>query len=246
MFEYYFTYWDDLPANSGQDIFGIEHLSWLIGITAAIVLIAICSRKWDAIRRGRFLKILAVILLAMEAYREIVLTATGYMSVRTLPLHLCGMAVFIEALFAFFPVAFFGELTCVAILPAATAALIFPDWLLYPSVNYMNLHGFISHGILVLFAILVLLWEKYVPKLRRIYMLGLFFAIASPILYQINLRAGSNFMFLNRPSTGSPLETIYTTYGYGAYLTIFGTVVAVIILAMYGIFWIIRRISRCS
>ncbi|MCD8324899.1 MAG: hypothetical protein LUC32_08170 [Clostridiales bacterium] len=31
-------------------------------------------------------------------------------------------------------------------------------WLRYPTVNYMNLHGFLSHGILVLFAVLVLIW----------------------------------------------------------------------------------------
>ncbi|MCD8045877.1 MAG: YwaF family protein [Clostridiales bacterium] len=243
VFDQYFTYWSDLPADSGRTTFGTEHLLWLAGIAAAIVLCAIISRSWDARRKDRFLKILAVILLAMEGYREIVLTATGHMAVRTLPLHLCGLAVFIEALFAFFPVAFFGELTCIAVLPAAMAALACPDWLRYPTVNYMNLHGFLSHGILVLFAVLVLLWGKYVPRIRRIYMLGLFFAVAAPILYRINLRVGSNFMFLNCPSEGSPLEGIYSVYGYGAYLAVFGAVVAGIILAMYGILGLIRYVK---
>ncbi|MCC8080489.1 MAG: YwaF family protein [Lachnospiraceae bacterium] len=266
MFEFYFTYWSDLPADSGYDTFGIVHLTWLAGIAIAIVLCTVlflkCSSpsqdqfqkcsplspdqfpKQISSAQDRFLKTLAGIMLAMEAYREIVLIVTGHMEFENLPLHLCGLAIFAEALFAFFPNSFLGEFTCVACLPGAASALIFPDWLRYPTVNYMNLHGFIMHGILVMFPILVLVSGKYVPHIRRIYMPVLFFAVAAPILHRLNAWQGSNFMFLNRPSLGSPFEAVYEAYGYGVYLAVFGVTVFAVILAMYGGIGLIRFILK--
>ncbi|MCC8150435.1 MAG: TIGR02206 family membrane protein [Lachnospiraceae bacterium] len=235
MFDHYFTYWDDLPADGGYPLFGGVHLAWLFGIAATIILCVICLRRQSPALQNRLLKILAFILLALETYREIVLAVTGHFSFQTLPLHLCSLAIFIEAIFAFFPKAFFGELVCVVILPAATAGLLCPDWLRYPTLNYMNIHGFASHGILVLFSIITLLSGKYRPRIRRIYMSLLFFAVAVPVIYRLNVWQGTNFMFLNRPSTGSPFETIYEAYGYTAYLAVFSATVLALILAMYSI-----------
>ncbi len=245
MFEHYFTYWSDLPSDSGYDIFGTVHLIWLVGITIAIILYAAKYSQWPPAVQSRVLKTLAVIMLAMEAYREIVLTVTGHMEFENLPLHLCGLAIFVEVLFAFFPNTFLGEFTCVACLPGAASALIFPDWLRYPTINYMNLHGFIMHGILVLFPILVLLSGKCVPNIRHIYMPALFFAVSAPILHRLNVLWGSNFMFLNRPSNGSPFETVYEMYGYGGYLAVFGVTVFAVILAMYGVIGGIRSMTGC-
>lgn len=183
-------------------------------------------------------------MLLMEAYKDIVLIVTGHMEFQYLPLHLCGIAIFLEALFAFFPCAFFGELTCVVCLPGAAAALLFPDWARYPTINFMNLHGFILHTILVLFPVLTMLSGKYLPKLRKIYMPLLFFAAAAPILYRINVWQNTNFMFLNWPSLGSPFETVYQNYGYGGYLAVFGGTVFVVILIMYGIAGMIGMIKH--
>ncbi|MCD8133224.1 MAG: YwaF family protein [Clostridiales bacterium] len=243
MFEFYFTYWNDLPSDSGYDTFGIVHLTWLAGMAVAIVLCSVLFLKCSSSAQERFLKTLAVIMLAMEAYRETVLIVTGHMEFENLPLHLCGLAIFVEVLFAFFSNSFLGEFTCVACLPGAASALIFPDWLRYPTVNYMNLHGFIMHGILVMFPILVLISGKYIPNIRRIYMPVLFFAVAAPILHCLNTWQGSNFMFLNRPSLGSPFETVYEAYGYGAYLAVFVATVFAVILAMYGGIGGIRRMA---
>lgn len=37
MFEDYFTYWDDLPEDSGFELFSVTHITWLIVITAGIL-----------------------------------------------------------------------------------------------------------------------------------------------------------------------------------------------------------------
>ncbi len=235
MFQYYFTYWDDLPSGIGFEIFGKTHMIWLAGITFVIIVSCICFLKCSADRQKKILRRLALVMLMMEAYKDSVLFFTGHMSVQYLPLQLCGMAIFAEALFAFFPCTFFGEFICAACLPGAAAALLFPDWSRYPVINYMNLHGFVLHAILVLFPILVMISGKYTPKLRNIYMPLLFFAVVSPIIYRINIWQGTNFMFLNRPSTGSPFETIYANSGYACYLLVYGATVLAVILIMYGL-----------
>lgn len=244
MFKYYFTYWDDLPADIGFDLFGKIHMTWLLGIILVIIIGSAVFLKCGNDRQNRILKTLAVIMLIMEAYKDSVLIVTGNMSVQYLPLHLCGIAIFIEVLFAFFPCAFLGELSCVVCLPGAAAALLFPDWSRYPIINFMNLHGFILHTILVLFPILIMLSGKYMPKIRRIYMPIVFFAAAAPIIYHINVWQETNFMFLNWPSLDSPFEMIYKTYGYKGYLAAFGGTVFIVILIMYGIAGIINGIKR--
>lgn len=235
MFNYYFTYWDELPADSGYDLFGKVHIIWLIGIILAVFVCSSLYLKWGVTTQNRFLKILSITMLIMEVYKDCVLAATGYMQFQYLPLQLCGIAIFIEALFVFFPCSFLGELMCVVCLPGAASALIFPDWLRYPTINFMNLHSFIIHGILVLIPILVMISRKYTPDIRHIYMPLLFFAIATPIIYRINVWQQTNFMFLNHPSNDSPFETIYLHYGYGCYLAVFGGIVLIVILVMYGL-----------
>lgn len=241
MFQYYFTYWDDLPSDIGFDIFGKTHMIWLAGITLVIIVSCICFLKCSSDRQRKILRRLALFMLIMEAYKDCVLFFTGHMSVQYLPLHLCGMAIFAEALFVFFPCTFLGELICVVCLPGAAAALLFPDWSRYPTINFMNLHGFILHTILILFPILVMISGKYTPKLRNIYMPLLFFAVTAPVIYRINVCQGINFMFLNRPSAGSPFETVYANGGYAGYLLVYGATVLAVILIMYGLIQFIHK-----
>ncbi len=237
MFGQYFTYWDDLPTDGGYPMFGKVHMAWLVCIGVGIALFVLWFLKRDGAVQKRTLKVLAVVMLSMEAYREIVLAATGHWMFANLPLHLCGLAIFVEVIFAFWPNKFLGELMCVACLPGAASALIFPDWLRYPTINYMNIHSFVMHGILVMFPLMALISGRYVPSIKRVYMPLIFFAVAVPILHWANTVRGTNFMFLNWPSTGTPFEAVYSAHGYGAYLAVYGATVLAVILLMYlGIF----------
>ncbi len=246
LFANYFTYWDDLPAGSGSPTFGKIHIAWLVCIALAIVVCTLCFLRLKKTGQNRFLKILAIVLLAMEAYREIVLIATGAWEFEVAPLHLCGLAIFIEVLYVFFPDNFFGEISCVLCLPGAASALLFPDWLRYPTINYINLHGFILHAILCLLPILLLASGTYRPKIRRVWMPIVFLVGSAVILYPLNVRMGTNFMFLNYPSVGSPFEAVYKACGYGVYLTVFVAVVIGVVLMMYAGIAIVRSAKRRS
>ncbi len=244
LFQYYFTYMDDLPAGTGYPMFGKVHITWLVCITAAIVVCTFCFLHLKDRGQKRFLLILAIILLCLEAYREIVLVATGAWEFGLLPLHLCGLAIFIEVLYVIFPKAFFGEVSCVLCLPGAASALIYPDWLVYPTVNYMNLHSFILHGILCLLPILLLASRRYEPRIKRVWMPAAFLAVSALIIHGINVVMKMNFMFIEFPSVGSPFEGVYQAYGYAVYLIVYITVVIGVVLLMYAGIYAVRGIRK--
>ncbi len=246
LFQYYFTYMDDLPAGTGFPMFGKVHVAWLVCIAAAIVVCTFCFLRLKDRGQKRFLWALAIILLAMEAYRETVLVVTGSWEFGLLPLHLCGLAIFIEVLYVIFPKAFFGEVSCVLCLPGAASALLFPDWLVYPTINYMNLHSFILHGILCLLPILLLASRRYEPRIKRVWMTAVFLAAAALVIHGINVVMKMNFMFIESPSVGSPFEGIYLSFGHAVYLIVYIAVVAAAVLLMYAGIYAVRGIRKHS
>ncbi|MGN0394425.1 MAG: TIGR02206 family membrane protein [Coprococcus sp.] len=235
MFDYYFTYWDDLPEDTGFELFGITHITWLIVIAAGVI----CGIKYymdSGLHRKRKIRyICAFVLILMEVYKYSVLIATGNMTFQHIPLHLCGMAVIIEVLYLFLSGKVFGELMCIVAMPGACAALIFPDWTRYPVINFMNIHSFIIHGILVMIPLMIMLSGEYTPEITNIYNVIIFFVVTIPIVYVINIWQNTNFMFLMQPSRDSPFENIYESYGYVTYMTVYGIVTVLVIALMYGI-----------
>lgn len=235
MFDNYFTYWDDLPEDSGFALFGLTHIIWLLLIAGGIIWGTMIYRRKSQKSRKKILHGLAYVMAGMELYKDAVLAITGNMQAQYLPLQLCGLAVIIEILYAFVPCVFLGEVMCIACMPGALAALLFPDWTKYPVINFMNLHSFIIHGILVLVPVMLMAAGEFQPKLRRIYMVLGFFVVVVPIMMWVNLRLDTNFMFLELPSRGSPFERVYQTLGYSGYLLVYGIVVVILILVVYGI-----------
>jgi len=244
MFEDYFTYWDDLPEDSGFELFSLTHIAWLIVITAGIL----CGIKFymesGVFKRRKIRLVFAGILAGMELYKDSVLIITGNMDFQYLPFQLCGLAVIIEILYLIHPGDFLGEIMCIVALPGAFAALIFPDWTRYPVVNFMSLHSFIIHGILVMLPIMIMLSGEYIPRISHIYRVLLFFAVVVPVIYVINIWQDTNFMFLRWPSRSSPFEKIYAKRGYGFYMSIYGIVVVLVVLGMYGIAKLLEKLRK--
>lgn len=243
MFDYYFTYWDDLPEDSGFELFSLTHITWLIVIAAGIL----CGIKFyidsSVLKRRKIRFAFAGILIGMELYKDSVLTITGNMDFQYLPFQLCGLAVIIEIVYLIHPGKFLGEIMCIVALPGAFAALIFPDWTRYPVVNFMCLHSFIIHGILVMVPIMIMLSGEFMPKISNVYKVLILFAVIVPIIYVINVWQDTNFMFLRWPSRSSPFEAVYVKYGYGTYMIVYGIVVVLVIFGMYGFAKVLERLS---
>lgn len=243
MIDNYFTYWSDLPEQDAFSVFGPVHMIWLIAEAAFICVGVYIYRKKELCKRRAMRRGIAAAMLVMEVYKDLVLIVTGHMDVQYLPLQLCGLAILVEALYAFAPCAFLGEVMCVLCMPGAAAALIFPDWTRYPVVNFMNLHSFIVHGLLVLMPCMVLASDEYVPKIRRAYMVFAFLIGAAFVDWCVNSLADCNFMFLRWPSANSPFMGIYQTYGYGVYMAVYASVVCLAIFALYGVIYIVSKID---
>lgn len=264
MFDNYFTYWDDLPDGSGFELYSAPHVMWLAAIAVGV---CVCVRLYikktgDGRRRRR--SATAAVMAAMEVYKDAVLAVTGHMEVQYLPLQLCGMAIIVEICFVLVANAcgghagrdevtenraylkhvrtFLGEVMCILCMPGALAALLFPDWTRYPIVNYMSLHSFILHGLLVFLPAAMLAGGEVSVDIRRIYMPAIFLACAAGLVYPVNIAADCNFMFLRYPSHSSPFEAVYRSLGYGGYLSVYGLVVVLAVLLIYGVHALILRL----
>lgn len=254
MFDDYFTYWDELADGSGFSAWSAPHVIWLAILSTLVGAGTFIYIKRD--RRGRkaIRRLTAAVMVAMEVYKDAALVLGGNMQVQYLPLQLCGMAIIVEAVFAFLPDSdgkwvravrkFLGEVMCILCLPGAAAALLFPDWLRYPVINFMSLHSFILHGLLVLMPMMCLAAGDVRPDIRRIYMIFGFLAGAATLVYPVNRAFDSNFLFLGWPSNDSPFEKIYLEHGTGGYLAVYGAAVVCGVLFMYVVIYVIRKLPR--
>ncbi len=236
MFDDFFKYWDELPEDGGFTLFGIVHIGWLVVIATVIILTVPLFRTKPRKSQIKILKILTLTSLGLECVKDIFLIVTGNMEVQYLPLEMCGLAIFIELAYAFTGADFLGEIMCIICMSGALAALLFPDWTRYPLFNIMHISSFLLHGILVAVPLLTVFSGIHTPKIRSIYKVVLFLIITVPVVYLINLWQGTNFMFLNWPSNGSPFTGAYQKWGYTGYMLVYGMTVAVCIFLMYGIY----------
>lgn len=161
---------------------------------------------------------IGVLLPLMELYRDVVLVVTGYWNVGFLPFHLCSMALLLAFLYAFTGWFFWGVVYVLLCMPGAAAALLFPNWTVYPFFSYMHIHAFLAHGLTIAFGVWLIASGQVVPRWREYWMVVLFGGIGILLMYPLNQYLGTNFWFLAIPSVGSPLEFIWKHTGSGWYL----------------------------
>ena len=214
----FFLYETDFTKEAGFKMFGFCHFVWLSGIVLFIWFVGKWYNRQPENKREQMKRILGIVFVVISLFRDSVLMITGHFDVGFLPLHLCGMALWIAALYAWTNNRFLGIIYVLLCVPGAVGALLFPDWTVYPFWNYMHVHAFISHGLIVAFGVWLFWSREIVPKWKELWM-PLFFGIAGfCIIYPINQKLGTNYWFLNFPSEGSPLVWIYEITGTKWYL----------------------------
>lgn len=204
----FFRYETELPVGSGFELFGMCHVTWLCVIAVGSFVLACIYKNKDADAR-RYIRIcIGIVMPLISIYRDVVLTVTGHFDRYYLPLHLCGMALYIGALYCFTKWRFAGIVYVLLCVPGAASALLFPDWVAYPFWNYMHIHDFISHGLIVAWGSCLLVSEEVLPKWNEFWMPVVFGVIGVLILTPVNKWLGTNYWFLTIPSAGSPLVPI--------------------------------------
>lgn len=231
----FFKYQSDYPSGSGFFLFGKTHMIWLI----VILVVCVVSTKWimkkDKQYRNKMNKILGCIMPVMGLYRDFTLLLTHHFAIGYLPFHLCSMALWIGAVYVITKNRYVGVIYVWLCVPGAIAALLFPDWTMYPFFNYMHIHAFLAHGCIVTLGMWLFFTGEICPSWKEIWMPLSFALTGSIILYPFNAYFYTNFWFLNEPSVGSPLITIYHSVGKHWYLLGYG-IFCVFILILWKLF----------
>ena len=190
----------------GFGLYGVGHLLWLAVFAAMTAALSLIYRRASARGRKALRLTVAFAALAIELLRAVLLMRAGEYTLFRLPLHLCGLAVYIGVIHALSGNGLIGQFLCAFCMPGALCALLFPDWTYYPFLHFMTLSSFMLHILLVDYTLMQMLSGELTPDIRRAPVcLGIMLLIAAPV-YALNMLWGTNYMFLNWPSEGSPLE----------------------------------------
>lgn len=230
----FWTHQYDLPEGTGYLHGSPAHILSAAAIAAGVALCLLCPRRV----RERMIRTLPILLLCMEIFKDLYLALTGHFDVGFLPLHLCsmGIPVFLLSVYGSRAKSFFSEIAMVLILPGAVAAMLFPDWNMYPVWNFMNLYSWVWHGILVLFPLLLLRSGAARPALRGIWKPMVFLAAVVPPVYLFDRKFSCNYLFILWPPEGTPLTWMAKYLGVPGYLAGYAVLVAIVITAVYGIY----------
>lgn len=245
MLKYFFTERSDIPADAGFGLFSLRHFLSL-GVSLLIIH-ALCAaaRKKTEAGRVRMLRTTALVMTVMECCKDGFLTAIGKMGPGYLPLHLCSFSVFVLLLYAFLPASrlrdFFGEVAVVLLLPGAVLALLFPEWRIYPVLNYLGLHSLIWHTFIVAYTVILFQTGMVRPTVRHIWYPVVFIAAVIPFIMKFNRSYGTNFFFVSRPLPGTPLEWMADQFG-SAWLAAYAVSIFLVVLLVYGILRLIRTV----
>ena len=237
---YFFATRPELPEGVGFALFGPVHLGWIAGIL-------LFTAVGLGLLRGRE-KAQAVVAQAgalcaatLVVGTDVILGFRGALTLWNLPLHLCEMAPFLLVLFSFTRWDWVGQTIYCLCLPGAAAALIFPDWTMFPQWNLVNLQSFVLHGLLIFCPLLELQRGALTPRLGHMWKAWAFLGCVTPLIYLFNLRFGTNYFFLNAGSPGSPLEWLIRRMGNPGFLLGYAAIALSVTVGMYLPFVIPKR-----
>ncbi len=218
------------------------HLIWLAIFLVVTVANCIWYRKLGNKGKDRWKKTVAILLIADEIYKMVMLFIGGRYNASYLPLHLCSINIFIIAIHAWRPSKLLNNFLYTVCIPGALAALLFPSWSSLPLQNFMHLHSFTVHILLALYPIVLAAAGELAPDVKAIpKCLLLLIGMAIPI-YGINLLLDTNFMFLMEADSTNPLyifEQLWGNHLYG-----YPIIIAGILIVMYVPLMIFRKIKN--
>ena len=223
-------------AEAGFGLFSEIHLAWLVFALAAVLLAGrIYKKAQPGARRALRLKV-ALSALGLEWLRVLIYAVNGEYGLNTLPLHLCGLAVYLCAAHALRRKSggLLPQFLYAFCMPGAAFALVFPDWTYYPAAHFVTVSAFLLHILICVYVLMQVRGGDIVPEVRRApACLALMAGLALPV-YLFDRATGMNYMFLLAPSPGSPLEW-FAFLGRPGYLLGYLPLLAAVWLVLYGL-----------
>lgn len=226
-FKYFFTARENIPKDIGFSLYDKYHLRWICLIALFIVIISIRYKNSQDFKRQIFRKILGISALLSEVYYQTVLIITKQFNINYLPLHLCGLSIFLCFFDSIKSKLILREFLFCLGLPGALFAILFPNWLIYPALNFASINSFIVHGLLMAYPVVIMVGGEFVPDYKRLPKCFLILINIAVPIYFFNKMFNTNFLFINTPSDGSPLVALEAWLGNPGY--ILGMVILVFI-----------------
>ena len=184
----------------------------------------------------------AGLLLLDEAIKIAGLAAFGNYDVSYLPLHLCSINIILIAIHAWKPNKILDNFLYGVCIPGALAAMLFPTWYTLPALNFMHLHSFTIHILLITYPVMVTVGGDIRPDWRQLPKCILFTLCMAVPIYLFNMAFGTNFMFLMYAEAGNPLLIFENLFGN--HLIGIPVLGVVFVGAMYLILYLCRRSVR--
>lgn len=234
MFQYFFAYDADIPRGLEVKNFSPTHLAWL-AVTALLMILAVLwYRRLPEAARRKALRGAAYAVIGLEVMRTAWLLIVGHYEIyRHLPLHLCGVMVFIEAVAVFSGKRFFKEFAYAAGLPGAAMALITPEPSGYPFFNIQYLQSIVIHALLALIPLFMIAGDGFRPDIKALPKnLGLLAALAA-FCFGINFLLNSNYMFVRFAPADTPIALFDGWVGWPGYIGLLLAFVFAVWVFMY-------------
>ena len=242
MMQNFFYTSDTVPDGLGISHYGIEHLCWLAAAVAFIVGISMLYRKADAKLRRRIQVVMACLIVLEEITRDIFLVVTDQFAVSHLPLHLCSVNIILIGIHACKRTKTVDNFLYGICIPGAAAALLFANWLELPVWNYMSIHSFTVHILLVAYPAMMTVGGELQPNVKQLpKCVLLVLGLAVPI-YIFNSIFDTNFMFLMYGEEGTPLVFWFQEH-MGTHLPGLVILAAIALTAMYTILFVCRKLA---
>jgi hypothetical integral membrane protein (TIGR02206 family) len=199
-------------------------------------------RRLDEKGRARWKKIVALLIVADELFKMVMLTIGGRYEVDYLPLHLCSINIFLIAFHAWRPNRTVGGFLYTVCIPGAIAAMLFPTWTSLPVGNFMHLHSFTVHILLIMYPMVLVLTGETKPQARELPKYLALLAGLGLIALIANLLLDTNFMFLMYAEEGNPLLVFENLWG--SHLLGFPVLITAVLIVMYVPMGIYRKLKK--
>lgn len=222
---------DTVPEGIGFSFYGSTHIIWLAIFAVAVAVCCVWYSKISKRGRSVWKKGVALLLVADEAFKVVMLIIGGNYTASYLPLHLCSINIFLIVWHAWKPSQILNSFLYTICIPGALAALLFPSWSKLPVMNFMHMHSFTVHILLALYPLVLTICGEIKPRLKYVVKCMLLLVIMAAVIYVVNLLLDTNFMFLMYAEEGNPLYIFEQMWG--SHLLGFPVIIAGVLLVMY-------------
>ena len=232
-------------------MFSIEHF---ILLTITLICVAIALKYTKNIREEKIKKTIkktTIFLWILEIIKIVFnIKNYGFSAVnKYVPLYFCSLILY-AGIFSGYCKGTLKKMGDVFLSTGGIIAglifLIYPLTSLttYPILHYISLQSFILHGIMLYIGLLMLITKYTTIEKRDIIYYSAIIVIISGIAYIVNLKFGSNLMFISENYPGTYIETIYNNTG--RFFTLFMTLAQATMpfYIVYGIYSLFKTKNK--